>query len=191
MSPRSQEQIEKIRSQSTGKILEAAFELMAQNGYEATSISQIAKHAGISKGLIYNYFDSKEDMLKALVNHALDEADHLMEDIVDDDPRQTIENMLRWFFDELRERPEHWRLITELTMKLDKLDFVKEMATNKLQEMAVFFGEMLRKTGVEHPEEEALVIVGLFDGIGLQYLVIGKDYPLDRMEHFLIEKYCR
>lgn len=191
MSPRSQEQIEKIRSQSTGKILEAAFELMAKNGYEATSISQIAKQASISKGLIYNYFESKEDMLKALINHAMDEADHLMEDIVDEDPKHTIENMFRWFFTEVRERPEHWRLITELTLKIDKFDFVREMARNKLKEMAGFFGEMLKRTGVEHPEEEAFVIAGLFDGIGIQYLVIGKDYPLDQMEHFLIEKYCR
>ena len=191
MSPRSQEQIEKIRSQSRGKILEAAFELMAKKGYEATSISQIAQHAGISKGLIYNYFDSKEAMLKALIHHAMEEADHLMENILNEDPKQTVENMLRWYFNELRERPEHWKLITELTMKIDKFDFVKDLASNKLGEVVGFFGQMLKQLGFEHPKMEALSIAGLFDGIGLQYLVIGNDYPLDEMEHFLIEKYCR
>jgi AcrR family transcriptional regulator len=191
MSPRSQEQIEKIRSQSRGKILEAAFELMAKKGYEATSISQIAQHAGISKGLIYNYLDSKEAMLKALIHHAMEEADHLMENILDEDPKQTVENMLRWYFNELRERPEHWKLITELTMKIDKFDFVKDLASNKLGEVVGFFGQMLKQIGFEHPKMEALSIAGLFDGIGLQYLVIGNEYPLDEMEHFLIEKYCR
>jgi hypothetical protein len=38
---------------------------------------------------------------------------------------------------------------------------------------------------------KAMLSVGLFDGIGVQYLVIGKDYPLDEMENFLIEKNCR
>lgn len=191
MSPRSQEQIEKIRSQSTGKILGAAFELMAQNGYEATSISQIAKHAGISKGLIYNYFDSKEDMLKALIDGALREADQLMENIVDEDPKKMVENMLRWYFNELRERPEHWRLITELTMKVGRFGFVKDLTKSKLNEIVGFFGHMLKGIGFENSELEALSIAGLFDGIGVQYLVMGSDYPLDEMENFLVEKYCR
>lgn len=191
MSPRSQEQVEKIRKQSITKILKSAFELMAKNGYDATSISQIAQHAGVSKGLMYNYFDSKEDLLKALIYNAFDEADTLMGEIIRKDPAETIENMLRWYFRELRERPEHWRLITELTLKIDKFDFVKEMARNKLSEYVRFFGTLLHELGFNNPESEARLIAGLFDGIGVQYLVIGQDYPLDEMENFLIEKYCR
>lgn len=191
MSPRSQKQIEKIRKQSISRILEAAFQLMAKYGYEATSISQIANEAGVSKGLMYNYFDSKEDLLKALLNNAFAEADELMAGIIDKDPKATIENMLRWFFTELRERPEHWRLITELTLKIDKFDFVKEMAKRKFIEYVDFFGELLDQIGFENPREEARCIAGLFDGIGVQYLVIGKNYPLDKMEQFLIEKYCK
>ncbi len=191
MSPRSQEQIEKIRKQSISRILEAAFQLMAKYGYEATSISQIANEAGVSKGLMYNYFDSKEDLLRALLNDAFAEADELMAKIIDEDPKVTIENMLRWFFTELRERPEHWRLITELALKIDKFDFVKEMVKGKFIEYVNFFGGLLEQIGFENPREEAQCIAGLFDGIGVQYLVIGKNYPLDKMEQFLIEKYCK
>ena len=82
MSPRSQEKIEQIRSQSITKILNAAFELMARNGYEATSISQIASKAGVSKGLMYNYFASKEELLQALIHSAFGEADMLMSNIL-------------------------------------------------------------------------------------------------------------
>ncbi len=191
MSPRSQEKIEQIRKQSIGKILEAAFQLMAKYGYDGTSISQIAKHAGVSKGLMYNYFDSKEHLLKALIDSAFAEADELMAQIINIDPKITIENMFRWYFNELRERPEHWRLLTELTLKIDKFDFVKEMARSKLNEYVAFFGGMLGQIGFENPREEAMIIAGLFDGIGVQYLVIGKDYPLDEMEDFLIKKYCK
>jgi AcrR family transcriptional regulator len=191
MSPRSKEQIDQIRKQSIVKILEAAFQLMAKNGYEATSISQIAKRAGISKGLMYNYFNSKEDLLKELINNAFAEGDQLMEEIMTEDPRETMENIFRWYFKEMRERPEHWRLITELTLKIDKFDFVREAARNKLWEYAEFLGGLLEQMGFEHPKEEAQLIAGLFDGIGVQYLVVGEDYPLDEMEKYLIEKYCR
>ena len=67
MSPRSKEQIEQIRINSIQNILGAAFKLMAQNGYESTSISQIAKEAGVSKGLAYNYFKSKKDLAEAVL----------------------------------------------------------------------------------------------------------------------------
>lgn len=191
MSPRSQEQIEKIRKQSISKILEAAFQLMATNGYEATSISQIAIKAGVSKGLMYNYFDSKEELLRALVEDAFAAADKLKHEIVDEDPRTTLENIFRWYFKELKERPERWRLITELTMKIGKFEFVRDMARRKLLEYVGFIGSLLEQLGCKNPREEAQSIAGLFDGIGIQYLVIGQDYPLEMMEKFLIEKYCK
>ena len=191
MSPRSQEKIEQIRSQSIGRILDAAFQLMAQYGYEATSISQIAAKAGISKGLMYNYFDSKEDLLKALINMALEEGDQFMGEMLSQDPRESLENIFRWFFDELRNRSEHWRLITELTLKIDQFGFAREIVHRKYTEYVDFISGLLEKIGFMNAHEEAQIIAGLFDGIGLQYLVIRNDYPLDEMENYLIEKYCK
>ena len=190
MSPRSKEQIEQIRKNSIRKILDAAFKLMAKNGYETTSISQIAKEAGVSKGLMYNYFESKEDLLKALLNNAMGEADKLISGIISPDPSETLRNLFHWFFNELRERPEHWRLLTEITLKIDKFDFVQEMARIKMKEYVVFVSTLLKETGFPNAKMEAQLIAGLFDGIGIQYLVIGKDYPLDETEEYLIKKYC-
>ncbi len=191
MSPKSQEQIEQIRAHSTRNILGAAFRLMAKNGYEATSISQIAKSAGVSKGLMYNYFESKEDLLKTLVNDAMSEGDKLISEIISNDPSETLRNLFIWFFTELRERPDHWRLLTEITLKIDKFDFVQEMARIKMKEYVVFISALLEEMGVPNAKEEAQLIAGLFDGIGIQYLVIGKDYPLDETEEYLIKKYCK
>ncbi len=59
MSPKSNKQFEEIRKNSRNKILDAAFELFAKQGFHSTSINQIAKQAGVAKGLIYNYFKKK------------------------------------------------------------------------------------------------------------------------------------
>ena len=64
MSPRKKEDNESIREERRKSILEVALSLFANKGYESTSISQLAKEAGISKGLIYTYFESKEALLK-------------------------------------------------------------------------------------------------------------------------------
>ncbi|HSH19451.1 MAG TPA: helix-turn-helix domain-containing protein, partial [Draconibacterium sp.] len=72
MSPRSAEQYDDIRKQKKDLILETALELFAENGFHATSISQIAKKAGISKGLTYNYFDSKKEILDNIILEGFD-----------------------------------------------------------------------------------------------------------------------
>lgn len=45
------------------KIVDAAYQVLAEQGFEKTSMKEIAKHAGISQGLINYYFPSKEDLL--------------------------------------------------------------------------------------------------------------------------------
>jgi AcrR family transcriptional regulator len=53
------------------QILEIALKVFASNGFAGTSIKNIAEAAGISQGLMYHYFASKEDLLEATVeNHS-------------------------------------------------------------------------------------------------------------------------
>jgi AcrR family transcriptional regulator len=46
-----------------GLILEAAVELFAEQGYDATSVQQIVERAGVTKGALYHHFAAKEDIL--------------------------------------------------------------------------------------------------------------------------------
>ncbi|MBF2420394.1 macrodiolide transporter TimAB transcriptional regulator TimA [Listeria seeligeri] len=54
------------------KILEAAMEEFAEKGYQAASTNQICAKAGVSKGLIFHYFGSKEKLYIAAVSYAID-----------------------------------------------------------------------------------------------------------------------
>ena len=64
--PRTKEQFEEIRSRTKLKILKNALELFAEKGFKGTSISDIAKAAGVSKGLAYNYFKDKNELMFAV-----------------------------------------------------------------------------------------------------------------------------
>lgn len=46
-----------------GRILAAACELFAEQGYDATSVQQVVDRAGVTKGGLYHYFAAKEDLL--------------------------------------------------------------------------------------------------------------------------------
>ena len=55
------------RNNTKQEILEAALNLFSVQGYEATSISQIADAVGIRKASMYSHFGSKQEILDALV----------------------------------------------------------------------------------------------------------------------------
>jgi TetR/AcrR family transcriptional repressor of mexJK operon len=54
------------------QIMAGAVEVFASEGYEGASMSRIAQVAGVSKGTLYNYFDSKAALFAAFVNEVCD-----------------------------------------------------------------------------------------------------------------------
>jgi TetR/AcrR family transcriptional regulator, cholesterol catabolism regulator len=55
------------------QILDAATEVMSRDGFHATSMQAVADHAGISVGLIYQYFSNKDDLLVAVIGDILED----------------------------------------------------------------------------------------------------------------------
>lgn len=49
------------------EITEAALEAFAEQGYSGTRVDDVARRAGVSKGLLYLYFKTKEDLFKAVI----------------------------------------------------------------------------------------------------------------------------
>lgn len=63
-----------VEQGSTKKaILDKALDLFSVQGYEATSIAQIANAVGIRKASMYSHFKSKQEILDALVRHSLEQ----------------------------------------------------------------------------------------------------------------------
>lgn len=191
MSPRKKEDNESIREERRKSILEVALRLFANKGYESTSISQLAKEAGISKGLIYTYFESKEALLKSLVLDLNEMERDFWEDIQNDDPTKMLENILNIYFKTLVENKDKLRLISALTFQIEKFDFIQDLASQKMSTYLQLFEDLLSKINFPQPKDEALLLGALLDGIATQFLVIHSDYPLNQIKNILIDKYCR
>jgi AcrR family transcriptional regulator len=63
-----------VKETTRAKLLTAAAEEFARAGFERASIDQISLAAGYSKGTIYNYFPSKDELFLAVVEEALAQA---------------------------------------------------------------------------------------------------------------------
>ena len=60
-------QRERRKQDRPGELLEAALDLFVEKGYAATRVEEVALRAGVSKGTLFLYFPSKEDLFKAVV----------------------------------------------------------------------------------------------------------------------------
>src|SRR5262245_58923653 len=68
---RTVQQNQALPEESRATILPHALTLFAHHGYEQTTVRMIAQAAGVAQGLTYNYFDSKEQLLRALFEQSM------------------------------------------------------------------------------------------------------------------------
>ena len=67
-----------------GKIVNAAWSLFYENGYEDTTVDEIIKKSGTSKGSFYHYFEGKDSLLSTL-SYVFDEEYERLEKTLSDD----------------------------------------------------------------------------------------------------------
>lgn len=63
-------------------VTRAAVELFAQNGYANTTVQQIVQNAGVTKGALYHYFESKDDLLFGIYERLLNLQKAHLDDII-------------------------------------------------------------------------------------------------------------
>jgi len=98
--------------------MDVALYLFANKGYHATTITNIAKHAGISKGLMYIYFESKEDLLSGIIGKSVSEIYNYF-DLNRDGylTEEEFEFFIRKLGRILNEKQTFWRLFFQVLMQ--------------------------------------------------------------------------
>jgi AcrR family transcriptional regulator len=94
------------------KILEAGLELFGERGFEASSIAEIGRRAGITKSVMYHYFGSKAGLYEAVLEAQTQDLLDAVSASVPEDPgaprlRRGIDTYLEFF----EARPAAWRLL--------------------------------------------------------------------------------
>lgn len=192
MSPRTKEQFETIREEKSLHIMQSALEVFAEYGYANSTISQIARHASISKGLLYNYFESKEALIDAIINRGFDEMLALYDP--DNDGVITVDEMesyIRQVVAILKERRIFWKLYYQLSMQPDvfkRLEVrIKEMMEPIMKMTVAYFESM----GFENPLMETMLFSALMDGIAIDYVMAPELFPIDDLLEEIVSRYCK
>ncbi|KHE71735.1 TetR/AcrR family transcriptional regulator [Halobacillus sp. BBL2006] len=100
------------------QIIEAAVEVIAENGYHSSQVSKIAKKAGVADGTIYLYFKNKEDILVSLFQEKMGQFIERIEQ--ETTSRQTAEEklltLIETHFKQLA-ADHHLAIVTQLELR--------------------------------------------------------------------------
>jgi AcrR family transcriptional regulator len=87
-----------------GELTSAALQVFAERGFAATRLEEVAKRAGVSKGTVYLYFESKEALFKAAVESAVIPALEAGEALAADRslrPAEALRAFVFWWWDKV------------------------------------------------------------------------------------------
>lgn len=190
MVPRTREQFERLRETSRDRILESALRLFADHGYERTSIRMIAREAGISQGLMYNYFGSKEALLRAIFERSMVDVRASFERAaVGGAPRARIEELVRSAFEIVRQHLPFWRLTYQIRMQPGVLEGLGDQVAAWSGETRERLEALMRAAGIRSAAVEARLLHAAIDGAAQHYALDPEGYPLDEIAEALVRRF--
>ena len=131
------------------RIKDAAFELMAQNGYHNTSSNEIAKKADVSIGTFYSYFKDKKELYAELVgdiyDYVINETGSAMNDIPDNmDDRALAELAIGMLVKSHYYRKDFQKEIASLSCQSEEFRAIEDQYKSHVPD---FFLGMIEKSG--------------------------------------------
>ncbi|WHY99954.1 TetR/AcrR family transcriptional regulator [Peribacillus simplex] len=192
--PRTPEENDRIRQASKEKIRAAAMELFMKQGYYATSISDIAKKAGISKGLLYNYYKGKEELLSEMVEARIREVVEVMEEAFTlNTPREQLEHIVNGAIDNIHKKPEVHRFYLHLQTQPEADEDLIKYSHLIIEENARQFEfqcKIFESMGEKEPRKRSLYFSSVLQGTMLMISTYQQGFPVEEIKNQIIREFC-
>jgi AcrR family transcriptional regulator len=179
---------EQRREATRDRLIETAGRLFAQRGFHAVTVREIAREARVALGLLYNYYDSKEDLLMGVFQQAASQI------------RQTwgegasnglgVGELIHRTFRQVEAYYNFWRMIHALRLQMPEDHAITQEFFYLLEQMRERLSSALAQEGWQEPELRAWELLSLMDGMIGQYLLQPQVFPLRTLEERIIGVYA-
>jgi AcrR family transcriptional regulator len=173
---------------STGKLLDAAAELIALGGYERMTLTAIGKRAGYSHGLVTARFGSKEGLLWALVDRMVNtwRVELLQPAVSDQAACQALHTMIDKMAESWRRSPERMKALYILMFEaLLPVPLLHDRMAELHRDMRQSVNEVIERSVAEGstvatvpPEVAGRLIVGALRGAIYQSMLDPENIPV-------------
>ncbi|MGB1207548.1 MAG: TetR/AcrR family transcriptional regulator [Chitinophagales bacterium] len=179
------------RQNSRQKIINAALCLFAKYGYEKTTIRMIAQKANVSLGLMYNYFDGKDELLRAIFINGMYDIKHsfIQQNEQGIANNLTLDDYLTQTFALLQKKREFWTFFYSIRSQPAVINLLLE----ELLQWRTFINKnltfILKNSELDSSFEEVSLLFASIDGICSHYVLNPEHYPIKKVRQALLKKY--
>lgn len=174
--PRTDEANQQIREERKKQILRAAVKVFARKGLTDTKIADIAAAAGISHGLAYRYFTSKEEVFAALVTQAMQGTARVFRDALQQSgtPLERIRWLTQQILPDMRQQSDYAVVLLHAMTSEAVPEEVREVAAQQSEIVHDVFlqlieeGQSCDEVVVGDPEQLVALYLACIQGLTLQ-----------------------
>ena len=172
--------------------MRAALKVFASKGFNGATINMIAKEAGIAKGLLYSYYESKEKLLGELLTFGMQKAaSFLQEDAAHQlKTKEAFASSLRKTVRLFLQEADFWRLYTMLALQPHIAEKFQKEAMTFIQQYLEVYMAYFKKKNSRNPMAEAMLFGTVLDGLMFDLMVAPDEYPLEDVLKMIIEKFA-
>jgi TetR/AcrR family transcriptional regulator, fatty acid metabolism regulator protein len=181
-------------------ILDAAITVFARQGFHTARVSDVAAEAGVAYGLVYHYFDSKDQMLNELFSERwqlLLEASHEVQES-DASPRDKLAGVANFIIESYRHEPELMKvIIVEVTRAANSFGRTHLPEIRKAYDLVAGIVADAQRTGEFRddvdPNFSAMVFYGAIEQLLTGWifdLIPAADDDYERAKQLVIETIC-
>ncbi|MBE7163518.1 MAG: helix-turn-helix transcriptional regulator, partial [Williamsia herbipolensis] len=174
------------RTATRGRLLWAARELFAENGFDDTTVAAIARRAGTAHGLLFHHFGSKHGLYRAVLDEVVAEMDAAFLAGAGDTPEDVIRGGLRGHLRYVAENPT---LALQLVAGSRSADTDVRESSQAGRDRVV--GVLSSRLGVEVDNPTIVLVARTFvaavDEASVQWVLGEQSLPLDTLVEWLIK----
>ncbi|MBI2603537.1 MAG: TetR/AcrR family transcriptional regulator [Deltaproteobacteria bacterium] len=171
------------------QIVKATVECVSKYGYNNFSMQDVARTAGVSKGIIHYYFLNKDDLMMSVLEHVAGDIERILQTGTKDvnDPVKKLEIFVTTCLNIVRETKEYYQVNMDFWTQINQKEEVRLTISKHYRN----FRETCAKIIIEGVEQNvfkkvdatelASAIIALVDGISLQWLFDETEFNYDNV----------
>ncbi len=169
-----------IKKQKINEILKNTLKVLAKNGYENTTIANIAAESGVSRGILHYYFSDKEDLVSKVLAYSSENIiQATIKGIRGKTAEEIADNIIKDSIQSFKENPEFYAFLFEMWCASRRSNKIKNeliicsdkvtKSIKKVLDESIQNG--ISEINMKNTEEMSKVLLALFNGIAFEKLM--------------------
>jgi TetR/AcrR family fatty acid metabolism transcriptional regulator len=178
-----------VAAERKEQIVRATVECIAKHGYHNFSMQDVARTAGVSKGIIHYYFLNKDELMMCVLDKVAGDIERVLGKEMDtsNDPWRKLEIFIEVCFDVVRNTKEYYQVNMDFWTQINQKNEIRSVISVHYAKFREAAARVIRE-GIDKgvfckvdPGAFASYMIAVIDGLSLQWLFDDKVFEYQQM----------